>query len=172
MLIIFACLVGLLGAVLFYASTKPNECNFSRSIHILAPPGKIFPMIDDPRAMNGWNPFVKADPNIKLSYSGPPNGVGATNDFDGKVGAGRAEIIESSPSSKVILALRMDRPMKCENRVEFTIVPNGNGSDVTWAMSGKQPFMGKLFSVFVNAEKMVSGAFETGLADLKARAEA
>lgn len=62
MLIFFACLVGLLGAVLFYASTKPNECNFSRSIHILAPPEKIFPMIDDPRAMNEWNPFVKADP--------------------------------------------------------------------------------------------------------------
>ena len=96
MLIFFACLVGLLGAVLFYASTKPNECNFSRSIHILAPPEKIFPLIDDPRAMNEWNPFVKADPNIKLSYSGPPNGVGAANDFDGnnKVGAGRAEIIE------------------------------------------------------------------------------
>ena len=174
MLIFFACLVGLLGAVLFYASTKPNECNFSRSIHILAPPEKIFPLIDDPRAMNEWNPFVKADPNIKLSYSGPPNGVGAANDFDGdnKVGAGRAEIIESAPSSKVVVALRMDRPMKCQNRVEFTIVPSGNGSDVTWAMSGKQPFMGKLFSVFVNTEKMVSGAFETGLADLKARAEA
>jgi uncharacterized protein YndB with AHSA1/START domain len=174
MLIFFACLVGLLGAVLLYASTKSDSCQISRSIHISASPEKIFPLIDDPRAMNEWNPFVKSDPNIKLAYSGPSRGIGAANDFDGngKVGSGRAEIVESVDPSKVVVALRMDRPMKCQNRVEFTIVPNGNGSDVTWAMSGKQPFMGKLFSVFVNTEKMVSSAFETGLADLKARAEA
>jgi uncharacterized protein YndB with AHSA1/START domain len=174
MLTLFAILVVLLGAFLLYVSTKPNACSFSRSIHISAPPEKIFPLIDDPRAMNEWNPFVKADPNIKLSYSGPPNGVGAANDFEGdsRVGAGRAEIIESAPPSKVVVALRMERPMKCQNRVEFSIAPMEGGSDVTWAMSGKQPFIGKLFSTFVDTQKMVGGAFEAGLADLKARAEA
>jgi len=174
MLMFFACLVGLLSALLIYASTKPNECHFSRSIHILAPPEKIFPLIDNPRTMNEWNPFVKSDPSIKLSYSGPPSGVGAANDFagDNRVGAGRAEIIESAPPSKVVVALRMDRPMKCQNRVEFTIAPTEAGCDVTWAMGGRQPFMGKLFSIFVNTEKMVGGAFEVGLAELKARAEA
>jgi uncharacterized protein YndB with AHSA1/START domain len=174
MLTFFAFFVALLGALLLYVWTRRGTCHFSRSIHISAPPEKIFPLIDDPRAMNEWNPFVKADPDIKLSYSGPPNGVGAANDFDGdsRVGAGRAEIIESASPSKVVVALRMDRPMKCQNRVEFTIAPRENGSDVTWAMSGKQPFMGKLFSVFVDTEKMVGGAFEAGLAELKARAEA
>ena len=173
MLALLAFFVVLLGAVLIYASTRPDSCGFSRSIHIEAPPEKIFPLIDDPRAMSEWNPFVKADPSVKLSYSGPANGVGAANDFDGnnQVGAGRAEIVELVASSKVVIALRMDRPMKCQNRVEFTIVPNGNGSDVTWAMSGKQPFIGKLFSLFVNTEKMVGGAFETGLTDLKSRTE-
>jgi uncharacterized protein YndB with AHSA1/START domain len=165
--------VGLLGVFLFYVWKKPDTCHFSRSIDIFAPPEKIFPLIDDPRAMNEWNPFVTADPNIKLSYSGPRNGVGAATDFDGdnRVGAGRAEIIESVPTSKVVVALRMDRPMKCQNRVEFTIVPKENGSEITWAMSGAQPFIGKLFSVFVDTEKMVSGAFEAGLADLKTKAE-
>jgi uncharacterized protein YndB with AHSA1/START domain len=174
MLVVLACLAVLLGALMLYVSTKPDACRFSRSIHVLAPPEKIFPLIDDPRAMNEWNPFVKADPNIKISYSGPPNGVGAANDFDGdsRVGAGRAEIIESASPSKVVLALRMDRPMKCQNRVEFTIAPRENGSDVTWEMSGTHPFVGKLFSVFVNTEKMVGGTFERGLADLKAKAEA
>ncbi|ARN80141.1 SRPBCC family protein [Methylocystis bryophila] len=174
MLIFFALLAGVLGALLLYASVKPNACQFSRSIHVSAPPERIFPLIDDLRAMNEWNPFVKADPKIKLAYSGPPNGVGAANDFEGdsRVGAGRAEIVLSECPSKVVLALRMDRPMKCQNRVEFSIASSENGSDVTWAMSGKQSFMGKLFSVFVNTEKMVGGAFERGLADLKARAEA
>ncbi len=175
MLIFFSCfVVGLLGALLIYASTKPDACHFSRSVDVLAPPEKIFPLIDNPRAMNEWNPFVKADPDVKLTYSGPLNGVGAANDFEGdnRVGAGRAEIIESTPPRRVVVALRMDRPMKWQNRVEFTIAPRDGGAEVTWAMTGRQPLLGKLFSVFVNTEKMVGGAFESGLADLKARAEA
>jgi hypothetical protein len=174
MALIFWCFAVLLGVFLIYVSTKPDACRFSRSIHISAPPEKIFPLIDSPRAMNAWNPFVKSDPDIKLSYSGPERGVGAANDFagDNRVGAGRAEIVESEPPLKVVMALRMDRPMKCLNRVEFTIAPNENGADVTWAMNGEQSFVGKLFGVFMNAEKMVGDAFESGLADLKARAEA
>jgi hypothetical protein len=106
-----------------------------------ATPEKIFPLIDNPRAMNEWNPFVKSDPNIKLTYSGPPNGVGAANDFEGdsRIGAGRAEIVESAPPLRVVVALRMDRPMKCQNRVEFRIAPRDGGADVTWAMTGN-PF--------------------------------
>ena len=164
----------LLVALLLYASTKPDTCQFARSIRIAAPPERIFALIDDLRAMNGWNPFVKADPNIRLAYSGPANGVGAVNTFDGnrKVGSGRAEIIESVAPAKVVVALRMDRPMRCQNRVVFTLAPQPNGTDVTWAMSGPQPFIGKLMSIFIRVDRMVGGAFEAGLADLKSRAEA
>jgi uncharacterized protein YndB with AHSA1/START domain len=156
-----------LGALLLYAATKPGSCQFSRSIHISTPPERIFPLIDNLRVMNEWNPFVKADPDFKLSYS-------AANDFDGngKVGSGRAEIVESVHPSKIVMALRMVRPMKCQNRVEFRITPRSDGADVTWAMSGRQPFIGKLMSVFINTEKMVGGAFESGLAELKAKVEA
>jgi len=170
-------LAALVAALLLYAATKPDACEFARSIQIAAPPERIFPLIDDLRAMNAWNPFVKADPNIKLAYSGPERGVGAVNSFDGngKVGAGQAEIIESVAPSKVVMALRMDRPMKCRNRVEFTLAPQpgpANATKVTWAMSGRQPFIGKLMSIFMSMDKMVGGAFDAGLADLKARAEA
>ena len=108
MLTIIIVVAVFLGALLFYAATKPGSCQFSRSIHISALPERIFPQIDNLRVMNEWNPFVKADPDIKLSYSGPANGVGAANDFDGngKVGSGRAEIVESVHPSKIVMALR------------------------------------------------------------------
>jgi hypothetical protein len=172
--IIAASAAALLAALLLSAATKPNTCQFARSIRIAAAPERIFPLIDDLRAMNTWNPFVKADPNIRLAYSGPARGVGAVNIFDGnrKVGAGQVEIIESVAPTKVVMALRMDRPMKCRNRVEFTLAAQPNGTNVTWAMSGPQPFIGKLMSIFISTDKMVGGAFEAGLADLKSRAEA
>jgi hypothetical protein len=38
-------------------------------------------------------------------------------------------------------------------------------------MSGLQPYLGKLMSVFINCEKMCGKQFEQGLADLKKLAE-
>jgi uncharacterized protein YndB with AHSA1/START domain len=173
MWIAFALFALSVAALLAYVARKPDVCAVSRSLMIAAPAEKIFPLIDSPRAMNEWNPFPKADPNIAMSYSGPERGVGAVNDFsgNGQVGAGRAEIIESEAPRKIVVALTMTRPMRCANRVEFTLAPRGEGSLVTWAMTGRQPFIGKLFSLIFDPEKMCGGAFEKGLADLKTLAE-
>ena len=56
--------------------------------------------------------------------------------------------------------------MEGTSTVEFTFKPIGDKTVVTWAMYGKSNFMGKLFSVFMDCEKMVGPQFEQGLADL------
>jgi len=38
-------------------------------------------------------------------------------------------------------------------------------------MSGKQPLLGKLMSLFIDCDRMVGSQFEKGLASLKAIAE-
>ncbi|OAI22648.1 hypothetical protein A1351_03925 [Methylosinus sp. R-45379] len=158
----------IIAVILVLAARQPDVCHIARSIFVAAPPERVFPLVDDPRATNEWSPFVK-DKSVKLSYAGPERGVGAACDFEGDatLGAGRVEIVESVAPSKVVVALRMDRPMRCENRVEFTIAPQEDGSLVTWDMKGRQPFLGKLFSLVMKPEKMVGGAFEQGLSDLK-----
>ena len=65
------------------------------------------------------------------------------------------------------MRLRMTRPFGCDNRVQFTFVPSGGATDVTWAMSGPQPYMAKLMSTFINCDKMVGRQFEQGFAKLK-----
>ena len=42
-----------------------------------AAPDKIFPLINDLRRFNSWNPLERKDPNLKRSYSGPGSGKGA-----------------------------------------------------------------------------------------------
>jgi uncharacterized protein YndB with AHSA1/START domain len=157
-----------IATILILAARRPDVCRIERSIVIAAPPERIFPLIDDLRAMNEWNPFAN-QPCVTNRYSGPERGVGAADDFDGgsKAGVGRIEIVESLAPTRVALSLRMDRPMKCDNRVEFTIEPQPGGSRVAWTMTGRQSFMGKLFGLVMNPEKMVGGTFEKGLADLK-----
>jgi uncharacterized protein YndB with AHSA1/START domain len=159
-------------AVLAYAASKPDTFMVRRSTSIAAPPEKIFPMIDDLRAQSAWSPFEK-DPAMKRTHSGAPRGKGAVYEWDGNrhVGAGRIAITDSAPPAKVVLALDMSRPFTAHNTVEFTLDRNGSGTNVTWAMQGRQPYMAKVMGLFVDCDKMCGGLFEEGLAKLKALAE-
>jgi uncharacterized protein YndB with AHSA1/START domain len=159
------------GAVLAYAATKPDAFAIKRSASINAPVDRIMPLIADLRAMGRWNPFEK-DPEAKRTLSGAEQGKGSIYEWDGnrEVGAGRIEIIETTPT-KVAMTLDMSRPMEAHNLVEFMLEPNGSGTNVTWAMQGKQPYLGKVMSTFINCDKMVGGTFEAGLAKLKVLAE-
>jgi hypothetical protein len=158
--------------LLVYAATRPDTFSVQRSASINAPAEKIHPLIDDLHRFNTWNPFDKKDPNLKGSYSGPRKGPGAGYAFEGKeVGKGRIEILESAAPNKVTMQLDMLEPMEGRNTVEFTLAPRGEGTEVTWAMRGKNPFISKLMGVFINLDKMIGREFETGLANLKTLAE-
>jgi hypothetical protein len=61
--------------------------------------------------------------------------------------------------------------MPCDNEIEFTFVPKGAVTNVTWKMSGPQPYLGKLMSVFIDCEKMCGKQFEQGLANLRKLSE-
>ena len=161
-----------IAAVLVFAATKPDTFGIQRTATIKAPPEKIFPLINDLRAQSAWSPFEK-DPGMKRTHSGAPTGNGAVYEWDGnrQVGRGRIEIIDSKPPSTITLKLDMFTPFEAHNTVQFTLAPNGSGTDVTWAMRGRQPYIAKVFSTVVNCDRMVGGQFEEGLGKLKALAE-
>lgn len=50
--------------------------------------------------------------------------------------------------------------------MDFTFQPAGDQTVVTWAMYGKNEFMGKLVGLFMDCETMCGPQFERGLADL------
>jgi hypothetical protein len=158
-------------AVLAYAATRPDAFQVQRTASIKAPPERIFPLIDDLHAHTTWSPFEK-DPNMKRTHSGAPRGKCAISDWEGnsQVGSGRLAITDSTPS-KITMALDMFRPFKAHNTVEFSLQPNQGWTNVTWQMHGRQPFMAKLMSMFIDCDKMVGKQFEEGLGKMKALAE-
>ncbi|UUZ71699.1 SRPBCC family protein [Polaromonas sp. P1(28)-8] len=165
--------VAAIGALLIFAATRPDTFRVQRSASIKAAPDRLYPLINDLRQFNTWNPYEKKDPAIKGSYRGPASGPGAGYDFQGNkdVGKGRIEIIESSPPGKVTMKLDMLEPFEGRNVVEFSLAPRGEATEVTWAMHGPSPFVAKLVGVFLNMDRMIGRDFEAGLANLKARAE-
>jgi carbon monoxide dehydrogenase subunit G len=162
----------IIAAVLAYAATGPDRFQVRRSTSIKASADAIFPRINDLHAFNSWNPFDKKDPNTKGTYSGPASGKGASYGFESsKTGTGSIEIVDAAPPSRITMKLTMIRPIAADNRVEFTLEPQGDTTRVTWAMDGGVPFVGKVIHLIFNMDKMVGQDFEAGLADLKALSE-
>jgi uncharacterized protein YndB with AHSA1/START domain len=161
-------------ALLGFATTKPDTFHYERSASIKAAPETIFAHINDFRAWGNWSPWEKLDPALQRTHSGAAIGTGAVYEWKGnsEVGSGRMEIIESSPASKISIKLDFIEPMEAHSIAEFTLKPEGEATNVTWAMHGPNLYIWKVFSIFMSMDDMLGKNFETGLASLKAAAEA
>ena len=162
-----------LGGILVAASLAPGNFRIQRSARIKAPPENIYPLINDLRAFNQWNPFARKDPRMQGSYQGPIEGPGATYDFrgSGHSGEGSIEIVAHKPAAEVTMQLNMRKPMKAQNLIVFSLTPAEDATEVTWLMQGKVPFFGKILHLLFSMDKMVGRDFESGLANLKSIAE-
>jgi uncharacterized protein YndB with AHSA1/START domain len=163
---------GIIG-VLAFAATKPDIFRVQRSASIKAPADRIFGLITDLRGWRAWSPYEKRDPEMTRNYSGADKGKGAAYAWDGNrnVGAGRMEIVDVTPPSKVVIKLEFLRPFKANNTAEFVMEPKGDATTVTWAMHGPNKFIGKVMGIFIDMDKMIGKDFEDGLANLKTIAE-
>jgi len=164
-LIGFAVLVVLF---VIFVAMRPADFRVERTATLSGSPAILFEFVNNHHKFNQWNPFLKFDPNVKNTYSGPESGVGAVCSWEGnkRIGAGSSTIIESKPAELVRCRMDWKRPMEGTSTVDFTFKPQGDKTVVTWTMYGRNGFMGKAFSLFMNCDKMVGPQFEQGLAAL------
>jgi hypothetical protein len=168
-----------IAAILILAAGKPNTFSVERAISVKAPPEKIFPLINDFHQWVSWSPYENKDPAMKRSYSGAESGKGAVYGWEGNsnVGSGRMEILETqfleaqsretSAASKILIKLDFFKPFEGHNTAEFTMLPQGDATNLNWVMRGPAPFISKLMQVFMNLDHMIGKDFEVGLANLK-----
>ena len=155
--------------ILILAAAKPDRFSVQRATTVKAPPERIFPLINDFHQWATWSPYENKDPAMKRSYSGTASGKGAVYAWEGNknVGSGRMEILDASAPAKIVIKLDFFTPFEGHNTAEFTMLPQGDATNVTWLMYGPLPFMGKIMHVFINMDRMVGKDFEIGLANLK-----
>lgn len=155
--------------VLILAAAKPNTFSVQRETTVKAPPERIFPLINDFHQWVTWSPYEHKDPAMRRNYSGAASGKGAVYAWDGNknVGAGRMEILDSSVPAKIIIKLDFLKPFEGHNTAEFTMLPQGDVTTLTWLMHGPAPCMSRVMQVFMNMDHMIGKDFEVGLANLK-----
>jgi hypothetical protein len=171
-----AILIGLavvIVAFLGFVASRPNTFRVQRSLRIQAAPDKVYALIADFHTWSVWSPYENRDPAMQRTYSGAASGKGAAYAWSGndKVGKGSMEIVDTVPVSRITIRLDFERPMVAHNTAEFTLQGVDGGTEVTWAMFGPNPFLGKLMHTFFNMDKMVGNDFAKGLSNLRTAAE-
>jgi hypothetical protein len=160
-------------AFLGFVATRPATFEIKRSLLINAPPEVVFDQVDDFKSWNAWSPWEQLDPSMQKTYNEVPSGVGASYHWVGNkdTGEGAMKITEATAPSHLGIDLDFIKPFEAHNRTNFNFEKTGEGTTVTWAMSGTNNFMGKLMHVFMDMDKMVGPEFEKGLASMKTVAE-
>jgi len=173
MALVLGLIVVVVAAILIVAATRPSAFRIERSATIAAPPERIFPMLDDFHRWLEWSPWEKLDPALRRTYGGPASGSGAVYEWEGnkKAGKGRMEITESSPPSKLGINLDFLKPFEAHHKTAFTLTPAGGGTRVSWVMTGDNPFMMRVMTLFMSMDKVVGKDFEAGLANMKVAVE-
>ena len=165
--------VALLLLVIGYAATLPEDYVIAREQTIKASPEVLFPWINNSKKSDEWMPWMESDPQIKMTYSGPEEGVGSKASWTspGDMGDGEALIIESIPNQTVKTQLTYTKPMEMTQLATISLKQVPEGTTVRWEVSGKNPLIGRIFCLIMNMDKMIGDEFEKGLANLKSKVE-
>lgn len=172
-----AVLVGIVAIVAVLAvviATRPSEFQVARTTTIAAPAPVVFGLVNDFRKWGQWSPYEKLDPAMKKTYEGQPAGVGAIYTWVGnaQAGEGRATIVDSKPGEMIRIRLDFEKPFPGMAYATFTFRPDGEKTQVTWALNGENNFVSKAVHMVLDMDKMVGGQFEEGFADLNRAAGA
>lgn len=152
-----------------------DQFTVTRSENINAAPADVFAQVGDLVAWDNWSPWAEMDPDMSKTYGGTAGTVGSTYEWTGnrKVGHGQMTVTAIEPDKSITIGLKFIKPFKSENVTTMSVEPKGDGSHVTWSMSGPTTFMTKVMGIFGKTmDKMVGPDFEKGLSKLKRITEA
>jgi Polyketide cyclase / dehydrase and lipid transport len=138
----------------------PRNVLVQRSGTVAAAPATILALAASNEGYQKFNPYLKADPALKLEMYGPATGVGSGFKFDGKDGKGTAVVTKVSADS-VDYALDLGSNGKPNQTI--SVVADGAGSKVTWIMNADMGYnpIGRVVGMFLDG--MIGPSFESGL---------
>ncbi|MEM7292271.1 MAG: SRPBCC family protein [Pseudomonadota bacterium] len=164
-------IVLLVAGVALIAFFLPSEIRVIRSIEIEAPAEHVFPLIENLNRWPEWTAWSQRDPSMKLTQTGPQNGVGATQSWASETeGNGSLSVIVSESPHYMAYDLRIEG-FDSLSVGEFELEESAAGTTVIWIdnIDFGGNLIGRIFGLFLDG--MIGNDFEVGLQNLKSRAE-
>ena len=170
--VILIVIVSIIALAAIAGMFMPSKFVMERSIVINADQKVIFDQVNVIKNWEQWSPWMKMDPETKMTYDGPTEGVGASYSWSGKkLGEGTLTISESNPYESI--TNEMDFKKDGKGVSGFRIAKAENGNSLTWWIEqevGANPF--KKLMMGVMGKSFMGNIFDQGLNDIKKIAEA
>ncbi len=158
----------LFAMVFIFSLFLPSKYHVERSIVINSPADTIFSHINNLRKWNDWIPFNKDDDStFKITYGSIADGVGASQQWEGKkLGIGTL-VITKSETSKLVEFKESFGNKDFESIGTFNFDETTNGIKITWQDEGPLGFnpISRIFGRYY--DKLMGKDFEKGLQNLK-----
>jgi effector-binding domain-containing protein len=163
-------LIALLLIYLLLALFGKSEMKVERKITVNKSPDLVQSKLSDMTFYHQWDPFGAQDPTMTVNYSGTPGEPGHSMNWKSEmreVGQGTLELVAVKPDS-VINKLSMNG---MTTKAFYGLAPMNGGTEVTWGIYMKFPFLMRPMTLFMDMDKMVGDKFATGLENFKKQIE-
>jgi hypothetical protein len=146
----------------------PHDYRVEESVVINAKPSRVHDLVGDLKRWDEWTPWKEMDPTVQVTFGTATKGVGASQTWTGKDGAGSLTFTASDEDKGIEYEMKFDE-MPAKGAIRYERM--GDGTKVTWSMSGdmEMPVVGGYFALLM--PRMVGGSFEKGLSKLKSEVE-
>ena len=150
--------------------TTPYKIEVKQQIN--APISKVFGILNDFNQFEHWNPFLAMDPATKYEISNPAGGEGATYSYESKkLGKGSMLFTGVYDNSVIMVDMNFMAPSPETAKVEWRVTRSGEGTEMSWIMTGERKFFMALIVKIMRMDQMMTKHFTDGLAKLKEYAE-
>jgi len=148
-----------------------SKCHNEQSITINAPKEKVWQNVNSMKAFNTWNPWMKYDPKLVVTYKGNAGEVGDGYTWKGNddVGEGEQEITAIVPNEKVATSMHFIKPMDDRATSDLILATEGSGTKVTWTIDYEIETLFKPMKPMMNYQ--MNKSFSEGLGKLKTLSE-
>ncbi|HEY6167465.1 MAG TPA: SRPBCC family protein [Verrucomicrobiae bacterium] len=169
---LFIFLIILVLALVVVSQFLPGSYHVERSIAIKARPEAVYPWVANLKKWQEWSAWTTEKfPQMKTSYEGPEEGVGAISKWDDpKAGDGTMTVTKADPAKGVEFDLSFHKgTFQSKGALLFSV--SGDETRVTWTTDGtisRNP-LHRFFGLAM--EKMMAPDFEAGLGKLKQKVE-
>jgi len=142
----------------------PQHYTLARTKVINAKPSAIHKYVGDLAQWDRWTPWKEMDDTVKVELGKKTSGVGASQTWTSKDGAGSLEFTASDSDKGVEYDMTF---AKWTSKGSIRYEKVGDSTKVTWSMEGDvgMPLIGGYFALLMPG--MIGPQFERGLSKLK-----
>ncbi|MBU0655891.1 MAG: SRPBCC family protein [Gammaproteobacteria bacterium] len=151
--------------VIIWLARKPAGVSLERTRLIKAPAEKLYDTVRDFKTWPHWSAWLMHEPDTRLEFSPFPMLKAGWYTWDGKlVGAGKITHTGLVPPQRIEQRIEFTRPMRSKGEVFWTFTPVADGTQVSWGMRSKLPFLLRWLEPMIAAT--VSKDYDIGLGRL------